>query len=396
MEIQREKRIGILGGSFNPTHNAHIRMARTALWELHLDEVRFLISRDPPHKHLSGDVTDTQRLEMLKLAISVEEGFCVDERELHREGKSYTVISLEQIALEQPDARLYLIVGSDMLKSFSTWYKPERLVELAELVCVTRLGHDGGEAEAMEALKANMGLRASLLDMSLELSSTEIRNDVFEAFSVRGSIPDAAEWYMYKEGMYQPSSIRRYMDELKEILPTRRYLHSISVMRTAIDLANIYGADRYNARLAGLLHDCAKSMSHDELRTAAPNSDAPIQVLHAPAGAVFAREHFGVTDSEVLQAIARHTTGDPDMTLLDKVICLADFIEPQRGVERFASLRKLAYEGKSENDLNRALMLAFEQSFCYIKGQGYPVFEVSYRTYERLKKQTEDDDGKIR
>jgi nicotinate-nucleotide adenylyltransferase len=118
MEIQREKRIGILGGSFNPTHNAHIRMGRTALWELHLDEVRFLISRDPPHKHLSGDVTDTQRLEMLKLAISVEEGFCVDERELHREGKSYTVISLEQIALEQPDARLYLIVGSDMLKSF--------------------------------------------------------------------------------------------------------------------------------------------------------------------------------------------------------------------------------------------------------------------------------------
>lgn len=125
---------------------------------------------------------------------------------------------------------------------------------------------------------------------------------------------------------------------LKKQLKPKRFKHTLGVIDCAVDMAERNGADVKKAELAALLHDCAKNYSRDELLSVAGRCRIPLdditlkepQLLHGPVGAVVAREEYGVTDSEILDAIAYHTTGREDMTLLDKIIYLADFIEPSR------------------------------------------------------------------
>ena len=149
--------------------------------------------------------------------------------------------------------------------------------------------------------------------------------------------------------------IKKY---LKSKLIPERYEHVLSVCDLAIDLAKIYYADWQKVKLAALLHDCVKWMSPLELYEAALNygiqvdevQREKISLLHAPIGAELARELFGITDPEILNAIRNHTTGSGTMTLIDKIVWVADFAEPKRAHEEANLVRALAYKY-----LNRAV-----------------------------------------
>jgi predicted HD superfamily hydrolase involved in NAD metabolism len=162
-------------------------------------------------------------------------------------------------------------------------------------------------------------------------------------------------------------------EKLAKTLSSKRLKHCVGVSKTAVRLAKLYGADAEKAGLAGLVHDCAREMSNNILLQMVEafgivvtdvDKREPV-LLHAPVGALVASRDYGVQDSEVLQAITRHTTGGPGMSLLDNIIFLADFIEPGRSYPGVEKLRVLA--GKN---LRRALIAAYDQTVEHVIAKG--------------------------
>lgn len=161
--------------------------------------------------------------------------------------------------------------------------------------------------------------------------------------------------------------------DLRQTLSVHRFQHSVGVSLTAEDLARRFGADPVQARLAGLVHDCARNMSNNHLLQSAENFGIVMDtillrapaLLHAPVGAQLARERYKISDPAVCQAIARHTVGAKDMSVLDMVIYLADCIEPGRDFPGVEELRRLA-----ATDLRAAMLKAYDQSIIYVINQG--------------------------
>lgn len=160
---------------------------------------------------------------------------------------------------------------------------------------------------------------------------------------------------------------------LKDYLDEERYIHSLGVMDSAVKLAKRYGSDTEKARLAGLIHDCAKELPRKTMIQKVKEAniildEATLQngaLMHGPVGAIMAKEVFGVKDPEVLNAIECHTTGKKGMGLLDKIIYLADYIEPNRNEPYVEKLRHLAME-----DLDRAILYALERTIRHVLDTG--------------------------
>lgn len=173
---------------------------------------------------------------------------------------------------------------------------------------------------------------------------------------------------------------------LESKLSKKRFVHTLGVEETALHLGGLYGTDRKKTGIAALLHDSARWMDIDTLREYAVragyvpddisrNSNA---LLHAAAGVTLAREQFGIDDEEILSAIRWHTTGTNPMTTLDKVIHVADMIEPNRAMfEGLATIRK-----KAEEDLDEALQCALASSYHYLQRQNKPVHPDTLRAME--------------
>ncbi len=186
--------------------------------------------------------------------------------------------------------------------------------------------------------------------------------------------------------MMELNEIRK---KLKKELDKERYEHTKGVMYTAgcLAMANGYSIDK--AMLAGLLHDCAKCISneekihicekHDILITRAERENPTL--LHAKAGVVLAEEKYGVCDPEILHAIKVHTTGEPDMSLLDKILYVADYIEPKRDKARHLEyIRKLAFE-----DLDACVAEILYDTLYFLKGKKGAIDPTTQLTYEFYK-----------
>lgn len=163
--------------------------------------------------------------------------------------------------------------------------------------------------------------------------------------------------------------IKQMKEQLAQNLSEKRYKHSVNVSKTAKELAKKFGCDPEKAKIAGLLHDCARELTSNRLLSTAEAfgivvgeiERAQSVLLHALIGAKVAEADYGVSDPEILHAIAVHTTGGPNMTILDKIIFLADVIEPGRSFPGVELIRKLA-----EEDLDKAVLAAYNQSILYL------------------------------
>lgn len=161
--------------------------------------------------------------------------------------------------------------------------------------------------------------------------------------------------------------------KLRTSLPEKRYVHSLGVAETSAELARKLGEDPDRAFLAGLLHDCAKGMSHDQmLAYAAENGWEPdevtlaaLQILHAPVSAIMAQREYGVTDPGILDAIRYHTTGRADMSMLERIVFTADLIEPSRDFDGVKDLRKLA-----EKDFLSCVIACIDSSIRTVMDRG--------------------------
>lgn len=178
-------------------------------------------------------------------------------------------------------------------------------------------------------------------------------------------------------------------EKLQEKLPAKRYEHSLGVEYTAGTMAFIYGVDLEKSLIAGLLHDCAKYVPNDKKIAKCKKRGIPItdyelknpELLHAKLSAVYAKEKYGVEDEEILSAIRSHTTGKPAMSTLDKIIYIADYIEPNRNIlPDMEQIRKEAYK-----DLDVCLIHILRNCVNYLQKKGSTMDPVTMETYNYYK-----------
>ena len=189
------RRVGLIGGTFDPIHNGHVLLALFTRETLELDEVIFIPAADPPHKNSTHAQAD-QRMDMVEIAIAGVDGFSASRIELDRPGKSYTVDTLRQLHVDCPNSAFFLIIGLDNVAQMSTWHDPLGIVNQCTVVAGKRLAKD---AEVDPALVARMRFIDTPL---IELSSTHIRQRLRDGLAVRGMIPDAVERYIVEKRIY--------------------------------------------------------------------------------------------------------------------------------------------------------------------------------------------------
>ncbi len=382
--------IGIYGGTFDPPHWGHITAARAAMEQLGLDKLVLIPDRVPPHKALpEGSASPEQRLEMVALATAeLGKRTEVSDRELRRDGPSYTSDTLAELRREHPEDTLWLLMGSDMFLSLQTWHAPERIMELARIAPFSREAEDESAAFAAQQSRLERAYGAQIRIVQnpevRELSSTEVRAALAAG---RGSdlLPPAVYGYVLREHLYGTHKALTGLtpDELRPIamsyLKPKRMPHVLGTEQEAVRLVRRYGGDETQARIAALLHDCTKKLDMaqqlalcerygimlDELEQKA------LKLLHSKTGAAIARDVFGVEDA-VYDAILYHTTGKPDMTRLEKIIYLADYIEPTRDFPGVDELRKTVYE-----DMDKGLLMGLTMTIQEMEEMGNPVHHLT-------------------
>ena len=176
---------------------------------------------------------------------------------------------------------------------------------------------------------------------------------------------------------------------LEQELSYKRFIHTLSVAGTASSLAMCYGADLEKAETAGLLHDCAKCMDVRKMQKVCEKAGLTVSsfeadsgsLLHSKAGSVLAAEKYGITDPDMINAIRYHTTGRPGMSLLEKIIFVADYIEPGRFTAKNLPLvRRLAF-----SDIDEALMKILYDTLVYLNSTGLVVDPMTQKTYDYYK-----------
>ena len=367
--------IAIYGGSFNPPHLGHREAVITALEALNPDLLLIIPDHEPPHKEMEeGSPTPEQRLELCRLTFGDLEHVEISSLELERNGKSYTYDTVRELQERYPDARLTLIVGTDMILTFEEWYHFEYLLAHCRLAAMARDFEDDEKLrDAAGHLRSCYGAEIILLDHApLPMSSTELRRMLRSRLGAEAIHPDAYAAIIRHRFYDAAPELSWLREQAYTMLDERRIAHVAGCESEAIELARRWGEDPETAAEAGILHDITKRLSHEEQLNLCEKyaiiCDSAERVtpklLHAKTGAAVARERFGVRDA-VYEAIRWHTTGKPDMTLLEKIIYLADYIEPTRDFPGVDTLRELAYE-----DLDRALLLGLQMTIEEVRSHG--------------------------
>ena len=381
------ERIGIFGGTFNPVHIGHIQAAKQALTALHLDRVLLIPDHIAPHKELpTGSPTPQQRLDMLRIAVQDCPGLEISDIELRREGVSYTYLTIQELKQMYPHDQLVLLMGTDMFTSFDSWRNPEEILKNASLGVFCR--GDKKEKQAIAAQKERMEAMGAQVELAhndvIAISSTQMRRLL--AFRCAGSfLPEGVLEYIREYRLYNTRAQWKNlpMEALEPIvlslLNPNRVAHVLGCRDIAVVLAKRWGADETDAARAGILHDITKAI------------DGPLQLtlceaygkilddfsrkypktLHALTGSLVAERIFG-ENKAVVDAIAYHTTGKADMNLLEMIIYVADYMEPNRDFPGVETLRQLAF-----SDIQAALRLGLEMTMEHLKEQGSEVSPAS-------------------
>ena len=341
-----------------------------------MDKLFMVVAADPPHKPNNKRLPGSLRYRMLDSALKDEERIFPSDVELKRDGKSYTVDTVTLFKNRYRGAELFLIVGGDMLESFRTWREPGKILSMCTLVAVTRPDEQRDMRAIADAVEAELGGRVILSGFTGPMiSSTEVRRRMAEAIPVDTMVAFPTELFLYENAVYMPQELRDIRSKLAERLKRKRLNHTMLTACEAVKLASHYGADTQKARLAAILHDCIKLPNKDLIEYCDANhyditdeERANPYLIHARLGAVIANEEFGVEDPEVLQAIANHTLGRVGMTLLYKIIYVADKIEPTREYGGIDEIRSVAYE-----DIDKAMLRVMEHSARYTLASGRDV-----------------------
>ena len=392
-------KIGVYGGTFNPPHLGHMAAARTAIDALKLDKLLLMPAAVPPHKVLPENTpAQEHRLAMVEqLADAMERPGVVEVStlELEREGKSYTSNTLEELHRRYPGAELWLLMGSDMFLTLHQWHDAKTILRLAK-ICA--FGHSEQDGEAVfapqrEFLTRVYGAEVVIITLPglVDVSSTRLR-DLLARGKGREFLLPAVYGYILMHKLYGTDVHLKHLElpELRacsySMIRHKRVAHVMGVEEEAVKLAKFWGADPELARHAAILHDCTKYLElDDQLKLCEKYGISldglerqAVKLLHSKTGACIAKYVFGEPD-EVYEAIFWHTTGKADMTLLDKILYMADYIEPNRDFDGVEHLRELAY-----TDLDQAMLLGVDSTIREMEERGYLIHTNTLRAREWL------------
>ncbi len=368
-------RIGLMGGSFNPVHEGHLHLARAALESGCVDKVFFLPTGNPPHKS-DGLANQFDRLRMVELAVQGEEKMEVCREEIDRDGIIYTVDTLRRLLQKHRGQRFVYLIGADTLRTLYTWRCVEEVITLCDFLVLMRPGEQREQMQRlMQAWRTRGAHITALTAEPMDISSTQIRNRISAGQTIDTLVPKAVADYIRERALYGNEvemKREKIVYKLKKALDAQRFAHTLGVEETAREMARCFGEDEERAALAGLLHDCAKCLTLGQMVKAAkevkldPVMKESKALMHAVAGACMAKNIYGVEDEAVLSCIRWHTTGRSGMTRLEKIIYLADMIEPNRKpFDGLEELRALCRE-----DLDKAMHRALLMSFEHVQRQG--------------------------
>ena len=382
-------KIALFGGSFNPPHLGHVEAARSVVSMVQPDRLLIMPTCVSPHKIMAEDTPSPDvRKQLCELAFGEIEQAEVSDLEMRREGKSYTADTLAQLKELYPEDTLVLIMGTDMILSLETWYRPETIMELAEIAVLLRgVEEDERVRSHIAYLRETYGARITLLEAGVyPAASTDVRNTLKQG---GGSelLSEPVYEYIIRNRLY---GAKAELDWLRKkahaMLKPKRIPHVVGCEQEAVRLAERWGEDVYDAAAAGILHDITKKLTVEEqlilCRKYGIMTDAVESVegklLHAKTGAAIAKYEYGLSD-EVHDAIFWHTTAKPDMTMLEKVIYLADYIEPTRDFDGLEELRALSYR-----DIDKALYLGLKMSIEDMNERGIIPHENSRKAMDWL------------
>ncbi len=371
------RRLGIMGGTFDPIHIGHLACAEQAREAFGLDAVVFVVAGTPAFKRDKRVTPAAERLEMCAAAVASNPHFDASSIEVDRPGVTYTADTLRELRAHYPDnVELWFITGADAVCSILKWRESEVVARLAHIVALTRPGWELDD-EKRRVIEERGAFRVHMLQATgLAVSSTDLRQRVSQGRSIRYLTMQRVLDYISEHGLYRleaksgddvgVSSASRpavnedvlseaffeaRKNELSGRVKPKRFKHSLGVSDTAGRMAAVYGCDERLARLAGLLHDWDKGYDDAgivaracELGLAeeyASYLDMP-HLLHGPTASVALARAFPGLPEELLRAIRLHTTGDVGMTCLDMIIYVADAIEPARDYPGVDELRAMA------------------------------------------------------
>jgi nicotinate-nucleotide adenylyltransferase len=364
-------RLGLFGGAFNPPHKGHIALASAAAEQLALDALFVIPSGAPPHKSLPPDSPPpADRLRLAELAFWRRPPAETSDCEMSGKGLSYTRDTIRFYRERYPGAQIFLITGGDMFATLGDWKGAREILDEATPAVGSRDRDDGGSVRrAAEILNESFGVQPRLIEFTpVEISSTRLR----EALRERGGreyLDERVYSYIIMKRLYGAKPDFNWLRaRAVEMLDSDRVEHVLGCEMEAERLARRWGAAEDEAREAALLHDITKRAGQSEqlelcalygIKPDALESETT-RLLHSKTGAAVARARFGVSN-EVYGAIKWHTTGRAGMTLLEKIMYMADYIEPTRVIDGVDRLRELAF-----SDLNRAMILGLEMSMADI------------------------------
>ncbi len=368
-------KVGLFGGSFDPIHNGHMSMIEGALKKV--DKVVVIPAVRNSFKR--GRILNPApyRYYMTSDALGIfGEKVVISDIEFFIPGISYTVNTIKKLLEDDnlkkllrtdEDIELFWICGSDILPTFDKWYDPEGILKLCKLLVAARPGMDKDFEKSVRMIEERFDTHIETFDINgIMISSSEIRVD-----KCLIEVPNEVRDFVKTNNLYpEPNYLLHCSDEAIEKfyeycialypkLSRYRLIHTINVAIEAVKFAVMYGADPDKTLIAGVLHDCVKEMPDEvqrEFALADSGESYDVDKLwHGPGGAYYANKYLGIDDEEILNAIRFHTTGHKDMTILEKVVYLADKIEPARDYDDLTEVRAAA-----SKDLDKGVYLSLK------------------------------------
>ncbi len=367
-------RIGVFGGSFDPVHSGHLILAEQLREEAKLDKVIFIPTFISPFKLSAKAADGKDRMNMLRLAFGGNPCFEISDIELKRQGTSYTVDTLEALQKQYPGSGLYFIMGTDAFLGIEGWHRSEDLLRNYSFLVGKRKGYDGSKLdELIEELKERYGTDARSLEIpELELSSSELRFSHQAGRSIRYQTPDPVIEYIDEKGLYT-GLLETLEGFARDHQSEKRLRHTRGVVEYAEKYALKYGADPFKAKVCAWFHDNYKDAGNLE---------------HGAKAAEELSRLFGISDPDMLNALRYHTTGRPGMSLLEKVIKLADQLEPSRNFPGIEELRA----GLSD-DIDETLLALLESTKEYVLAGGQDYDVLSQQAIDHYRKKVRGDEN---
>lgn len=379
----------LFGGSFDPVHNGHENILRTALEYKEFDKIIIMPIGSPGHKP-SCKAPFAVRKHLVELAfgdIGVE--MEVSDFEGNSRQKSYSYITVDHLKNRYPDSRIYFIIGADSAINMHKWMNWQYLAQN-----VIFLVFDREEETNPRLLQAVKNIQQYSPDTVIikskvfPVSSTQIRNLAGEGQDITGLVDVKVQLIIEKYQLYSNDFYKKNINTARLLIPLmlreKRAQHTYNVAKLAVELARMYGVDTQKAELAALLHDIMKQQPDDIMLHRARQSDIiekidskPMPVLHGFAAADYARREMEIEDEEILMAIKSHTCGRKNMTDIEKVIYLADMLSEERNFPEKEPLLALARQ-----NLDIAMEQALKDSINWLKERGGEIDRDSYEALE--------------